>query len=136
MQTAKELLQGNKLRITQSREEVLGVFLQSERALSNQIIEQQLDHIDRITLYRTLKTFEDKGLIHKVIDTSNKHKFALCVDGCSDHQHADSHVHFECESCRNTTCLNDVKTPEIHLPKGYRKSSVDVIVKGLCSNCE
>ncbi len=135
MQEAKAVLQDNKLRITKNRAEVLGVFLNSDIALSNQIIEQELDHIDRITLYRTLKTFEDKGIIHKVFDTSNKHKFALCVSGCSDHHHEDSHVHFECEKCENTTCLNDVKTPNINLPKGYKTSTIEVIVTGLCSNC-
>ncbi len=132
---AKTLLAQNKLRVTQSREEVLSVFLSSTIALSNQVIEQQLDHIDRITLYRTLKTFEDKGIIHKVIDTTNKHKYALCVDGCTDHNHEDSHIHFECITCKNTSCINEVSTPELNLPPGYQVNSVDVIVKGFCSNC-
>ena len=128
---AKELLSKNNLRITSSREEVLEEFLSSEAALSNQIIEQHLDHIDRITLYRTLKTFEDKGLIHKIIDTSNKTKYALCDDGCNDDAHEDSHVHFECTECQATTCLLDVVAPTLPIPKNYRVQSVNVIVKGL-----
>lgn len=133
---ARKLLSQNKLRITQNREEVLALLLESDVAISNQVIETSLGHIDRITLYRTLKTFEDKGIIHKILDSSQRSKYALCAESCSDHSHDDSHLHFECSQCGNITCHMDVKIPELHLPKGYQLNEINIIAKGLCNTCQ
>ncbi len=133
---ARKLLTQSKLRITQNREEVLALLLESDVAVSNQVIESSLGHIDRITLYRTLKTFEDKGIIHKIIDSSQRSKYALCAENCTDHAHDDSHLHFECTQCGDITCHMDVKIPELHLPEGYTVSEINVIAKGLCSSCQ
>ena len=133
---ARELLNRNQLRITQNREEVLKLLLDSKVAVSNQVIETSLGHIDRITLYRTLKTFEDKGLIHKIVDSSQRPKYALCAENCTDHSHDDSHLHFECQQCGDVTCHMDVKIPELHLPKGYSVSEINIIAKGFCNTCK
>lgn len=132
---ARDVLNRHRLRVTQSREDVLELLLSSEVAVSNQLIETRLDHIDRITLYRTLKTFEDKGILHKILDSSAKPKYAICEEGCDDHHHDDHHIHFECAKCGDVTCLTEVKTPSLELPKGYKVQEVNVIAKGLCSNC-
>ena len=57
------LLKHHDLRLTQVRKEVLSVFLKKEQALSQSDIEENVGQIDRITLYRTLRSFEDNGLI-------------------------------------------------------------------------
>jgi len=132
----RDLLNQNKLRITQNREEVLDLLLKSDVAVSTQVIETALVHIDRITLYRTLKTFEDKGLIHKIVDSSQRPKYALCADNCTDHSHDDSHLHFECIDCGNVTCHMDVTIPELHLPDGYTISEINIIAKGHCNTCK
>ena len=59
-----QLLHQHQLRKTPVRKEVLDVFLSRSEAVSQQYIEQHFDAIDRVTLYRTLKTFEQKGIIH------------------------------------------------------------------------
>ena len=51
-------------------------------AVSSQEIEQNLKGIDRITLYRILKAFEEVGLIHSIADGSGKTKYALCSTSC------------------------------------------------------
>lgn len=133
--SAREVLSSHKLRVTPNREEVLDLFMQTKVAMSSQLIEQELDHLDRITLYRTLKTFEDKGIVHKVIDTSNKLKYAMCKDGCDDHSHDDHHIHFECKQCQNTSCLTHVTMPELNLPNSYTMDEVNIVVKGICADC-
>ncbi|MEY3321815.1 MAG: hypothetical protein RLZZ417_1398, partial [Bacteroidota bacterium] len=60
----RTLLKKHDLRLTQVRKEVLSVFLIKEQALSQSDIENDLGKTDRITLYRTLRSFEDNGLIH------------------------------------------------------------------------
>ena len=57
------------IRKTPIRIEMLDIFIGSAgKALSNKDIELDLEDPDRITVYRTLKTFEQKGLIHQVMD--------------------------------------------------------------------
>ena len=63
------LLNSFRLRSTPVREEILHLFLQKDCALSHGDIESEIaDYLDRVTVYRTLKTFSNKGLIHKVLD--------------------------------------------------------------------
>lgn len=32
-------------------------------------------------------------------------------------------------------CLDDIVTPDLHLPKGYQSQEIDVLVKGTCKQC-
>lgn len=75
--------------------------------------------IDRVTIYRTLQTFVDKGIIHIIPTSDNSIRYALCKDECTEGHHHDHHIHFVCNKCNNTCCLDDVATPDIKLPKGY-----------------
>ena len=132
-----ELLTNHQLRKTQFRERVLDIFLRYDRALSQKDLEEQLHESDRITLYRTLKTFEEKGIIHRVADDSDSIRYALCNEAhCHhDHKHADHHVHFKCERCGNTFCLDHVEVPHVNLPKGYTANDFQFLVIGVCKNC-
>lgn len=69
-------------------------FLAAQKvALSLSEIEEQLHFADRITIYRTLKTFEEKGIIHGVQENSTT-KYILCSDDCGEDTHKDWHLHF------------------------------------------
>ena len=131
----EKILKKHNLRITQTRLDILGLFLTEEAAISNQDIEASLKGIDRITLYRTLKSFEHKGIIHKAVDGTEIPKYALCVENCSEENHQHHHIHFHCEKCENTFCVEDVQIPVIKNPKGYQIHSTDVILNGVCIHC-
>lgn len=136
MAVTTQHLSSHKIRSTEIRVAVLELFLQNKQALSKQDIETQLPAQDRITLYRTLKTFEDKGLIHKVFNSSNKIKYALCSDACGHEEHNDQHIHFECTNCKQTTCIEEVPLPQISLPDDYLVQKLELTVTGLCNNCK
>lgn len=71
------------LRPTACRIEVLKAFEGVGFALSQGDIELKLQAaFDRVTIYRTLKTFLSQGLIHKVLDDQGGAKYALCKDLC------------------------------------------------------
>ena len=73
------VLKDFSLRSTPNRKEILDLFLQRSYALSHADIENEFENsLDRVTVYRTLKTFLDKGLIHKVLDDGGGIKYALC----------------------------------------------------------
>ncbi len=130
-----DLLTSHQLRKTQFRERVLDVFMRHDRALSQSDLEDILEESDRITLYRTLKTFEEKGLIHKAIDGSDKLKYALCSGHCDVHAHHDHHAHFHCETCGRTFCVEEVKAPELQAPRGFVVENTCLIINGRCASC-
>lgn len=132
---AEHILKENKLKRTSVRLGVLKVFLDHEEALSHQDIENRFDQIDRITLYRTLRTFEEKGIIHKALDGSEKQKYALCPEECTEHDHQDEHAHFYCFDCGKTICLSEVSLPEIQAPVGYQLQQAYIVLQGICEEC-
>jgi Fur family ferric uptake transcriptional regulator len=132
-----EMLKKNSLSVTDSRRKILQLFLEQTGALAHGDIEKRAgEKFDRVTVYRTLQTFVDKGIIHTIPTADNSIRYALCKDQCSEGHHHDHHVHFVCTNCSNTYCLDDVVTPEIKLPKGYNAVHVEVVVEGICKNCK
>lgn len=103
-------------------------------AVSLTEVENGLAPADRITIYRTLKKFEQKGLVHLIADGSGAQKYALCKD-CSADGHFDLHIHFTCAVCKETFCLPKSKIPEISLPQGFLLEEVQLTVKGICDRC-
>jgi Fur family ferric uptake transcriptional regulator len=81
-----------------------------------------------------LKTFFDRGLIHKVLDDGGSLKYALCTEACSQSAHRHEHVHFKCSRCGQTNCL-EVDIPRVRLPKGYVAGEVNLLIQGTCPNC-
>ncbi len=129
----------NKLRTqdvkpTAMRILVLRTLFNSRSAMSLSDIEQQFDQADRTTLYRTLKTFESKKIIHKIDDGTNAPKFAVCVEGCECNPE-DLHIHFHCTNCEETYCLNNISIPTIELPNQFTLNQINMVVKGLCDDC-
>jgi Fur family ferric uptake transcriptional regulator len=132
----KELLKRNQLSVTASREKILHLFLEESGALAHGDIEKKAgEKFDRVTVYRTLQTFVDKGIIHTIPTTDNSIRYALCKDNCEEGHHHDHHVHFVCTVCNNTYCLDDIVTPDIKLPKGYNLSHIEVVAEGVCKKC-
>ncbi len=131
-----DILKRNQLSITESRQKILELFHQSASALAHADIEKLTgEQFDRVTIYRTLQTFVEKGIIHTIPSTDNAVYYALCRDECSAGHHKDDHVHFICDDCGTTYCLDHVIIPNIVLPKGFLSKQTDVLVSGICKNC-
>ena len=96
------------------------------------MIEQGLSgDMDRVTIYRILKSFEEDGLIHKIVDENSKSHYALCQECTSHHVH--NHMHFQCTNCEKVECLDyDLEVP---MPNGYQLKSMQLIASGLCKDC-
>lgn len=130
------ILKKNQLSITASRDKILSLFLTAKGALSHADIEKQTGSgFDRVTVYRTLQTFVDKGLIHLIPTTDNSIKYALCKDNCEAGHHHDDHVHFICDSCSKTICLDTVTVPAVQLPDGFLPKNAQMVVNGTCDDC-
>jgi len=135
MEDIDNKLKNKQIRPTAMRELVLKVLLEKGSAISLSKLENEFTNADKSTLYRTLKTFEDKKLIHSIDDGSGSLKYAVCQDSCECSPN-DLHVHFYCTKCENTFCLTDIPVPSVNLPVGFSLNSVNMVVKGLCINCK
>lgn len=130
------ILKRNQLSVTDSRKKILELFLANQGALAHNDIEKRTgEKFDRVTIYRTLQTFVEKGIIHTIPTADNSVLYALCKDECTKGHHHDNHVHFVCDHCNVTYCLDSVVTPEVNLPQGFKPSLIDVVVTGICKNC-
>ena len=131
------ILKKNRLSVTDGRKQILTLFLKSPGALAHADIEKETDAaFDRVTVYRTLQTFVDKGIIHHIPTTDNSILYALCKDNCEAGHHHDNHVHFICNECNKTICLDDVIVPEVKLPKGFKPKHAEMVVNGICDDCK
>lgn len=134
-QQAVQLLKHNQLRLTNCRKDVIAVFLQKDQAVGQPELEKLLPNYDRVTIYRTLHTFEEKGLVHKIFDGTGSTKYAICSTHCTEHRHHDEHVHFQCEQCGTTKCIENISVPPFHLPKGYQIHHANFLLCGICKEC-
>lgn len=129
----EKTLQSKDIIPTPMRILVLELLQKKNSALSLSDMEKTLYPADRTTIYRTLKTFEEKGLAHS-FQEDNTSKYALCHEECEANSHHDQHLHLFCRICKKTTCRED-----IYLPKNtYSSIVIDEIqlhARGICENC-
>jgi Fur family ferric uptake transcriptional regulator len=137
MNSLFDILKRNQLSVTDSRKKILELFLTSPGALAHADIEKNTGEVfDRVTVYRTLQTFVEKGIIHNIPTTDNSILYALCKHDCEAGHHHDNHVHFICDKCSKTICLDDVTIPEVKLPKGFTPKHAEMVVNGVCDDCK
>lgn len=132
----KQLLKDYSLRFTKGRADIMSIFINRHTAVSHADIEAAVDSkYDRVTIYRTLKSFLAKGLIHKVPDDSGTAHYALCNDACNEIAHRHNHIHFKCKICDEITCLNHLDIPLVSLPRGFKMLECNYLVTGVCDKC-
>jgi Fur family ferric uptake transcriptional regulator len=131
-----EILKSHGMSVTTSRQLILNLFFaQKEEALKHSDIEKQLAELDRVTIYRTLQIFCEKGLIHSIPGNDGVTRYALCHNDCGEGIHHDNHVHFYCIQCGTTQCLNHVQIPEIIAPENFKVKSLEMLINGICNRC-
>jgi Fur family ferric uptake transcriptional regulator len=86
---------------------------------------------DRVTIYRVLDRLVKEDKIHKVITNDGTIRYAVCHH--KEHQ-SHHHVHFNCEKCNTTTCMEMV-SPEVQLSSDYIITSYNFTVTGICPKC-
>ncbi len=137
MEDNATILKRNGLSVTDSRKKILELFLDAQGALAHADIENNAAaSFDRVTVYRTLQTFVEKGIIHQIPTTDNSILYALCKHNCQQGEHHDNHVHFICNNCDKTFCLDDVMVPTVKLPPGFTPSQAAMVVTGVCGDCK
>ncbi len=135
MKNLEIILENNQIKSTAMRLLVLQFILSKKTALSLSQLESYFDNADRTTIYRTIKTFVEKELVHQIDDGTGITKYAICEENCHCEIENDLHLHFHCTKCEETTCLTDYKIPKINLPEGFIAENINLVVKGICEKC-
>ena len=136
MEKADKILEQKAVRITPMRQLVLNHFLDKNTVLGLSELEKIFSKSDRITIYRTLKTFEENGILHSIKGETEEIKYALCDEHCSPVHHIDQHPHFQCQECKRVTCIDSQAIPKMELPKGYISKEMTMMIKGICPDCQ
>lgn len=131
----EHLLDLHHLKKTGPRLKVLSMMSSKNTATSQPDLESMMHDVDRVTLYRILNVFEEKGIIHKVFDLNGTANYAICTSNCQEHHHHDEHLHFNCVLCKNVYCLNELNLPEFNLPTGFKVDGFTLYATGLCPEC-
>jgi len=135
-QNPQDCLSAHGLRKTPFRVELLKLFMESKHSLSHQNIRERITSTkDKVTIYRGLAAFLEKGLIHKVPDPNNVVKYALCPEEHSQNTNEHSHAHFLCNECHNTFCMYDVKLPLYTNVDGFKILNSNLTLEGYCPDC-
>ena len=123
------------LRRTKAREWILSSLLEADRPLTHQQISEKLTahDIDKVTLYRTLNTLKDTGLVHAVQGIGGTLLF--CANPVTSASCPGNHAHFQCRGCGAMQCIEAQKLPRIVMTGGAQVETKQLVAFGLCPVC-
>lgn len=122
------------IRNTRLRDQVIDFFLSNpQRAFTETEIWQTTRfRVDRVSVYRTIKTLIQKGFIHKVVCSSGDVRY---VKNEQDFR-STLFLHFECVLCGNVYCLPQALAQPCDVPEGFKVDSFHYLIEGICNQCE
>ena len=127
------LLKAADIRPTEHRIKLLDYLLEMERPLSHAEIDAKFPDMDRVTIYRTLSLFVERGLAHQVQGPDGVWRF--CAHSAEGGSCPGDHPHFLCRSCGRMFCLPDERMPKVSVPDGYAVAGKQFVVYGTCGEC-
>ncbi len=131
---AVEILERRGVKPTANRLLVVRELLKSLAPVNLAKLEESLDTVDKASIFRVLELFAAKEIVHVIEDGSRSLKYELCHCG-EHHDISHQHVHFYCEVCKETFCLENVHVPKIDVPQGFVTKSANFVIKGVCPDC-
>ena len=135
METIEQILESKNIRVTAMRLLIYKFLAENQVAATLSDVENAFEKADRTTLYRTVKTFVERDIVHQIDDGTGIVKYALCEQNCSCEIETDLHLHFHCNNCNETVCLTEHKIPKIKVPDGFVSENINLVVKGMCDKC-
>lgn len=134
MEVLEEKLLKRKIKPTALRLLILKSMTGFDKAFSLTDLEAELGTVNKSTIFRTLGLFHEHLLIHGIDDGTGSMKYSICNDECMCRP-GEAHVHFNCNRCKNTFCLENISIPPIELPEKFLLESINFVIKGHCDQC-
>lgn len=127
-------LTGKGIKPTANRLLVYRALTEALGPVTLAMLEDTLVTVDKSSIFRVLTLFLEHDAVHAFEDGRGVLNYELCTtDGACNM--TDGHLHFYCEACHHSYCLDTIKTPELTLPDGFTPHSLSFVVKGLCPHC-
>lgn len=132
--TAVARLESKRVKPTANRIIVLRHLAGCGRPASLADLSGRLTTLDKSSIFRALSLFLKHEVVHAFEDGRGVAHYELCQDE-GECRHNDGHLHFYCESCQESFCL-DTAPPQLpQLPEGFVPHAVSYVIKGLCPEC-
>lgn len=125
----EDMLVGKGVRPTAARILVLQKLSERTSPASLFELEAELETLDKSTISRSLALLLEHHAIHSFEDGSGSIKYEICQSRSETCPVGDRHIHFFCEVCRKTSCLNNIKIPVAQLPEGYIMDTINYTVR-------
>ncbi len=129
------LLASHGVKPTANRIVVARALAEAGRPMSLSELEYKILSIDKSGVFRALTLFREHQLVHVIEDGGDGVRYELCHSHDGHRHDDDQHVHFYCEQCHRTFCMNDTPIPAVTLPDGYQLNSINYMAKGICPQC-
>jgi Fur family peroxide stress response transcriptional regulator len=130
----RDKCRANKLSITPQRVTIYNKLVKSKEHPSAEDvfekIRRTLPDISLDTVYRTLSTFAEIGIIHVVEGYGEARRYDPDLT---------AHHHFRCRKCNKIVDFHDDGYDKLQVPKTFRKGydvkNIKVVLEGLCDKC-
>jgi Fur family peroxide stress response transcriptional regulator len=134
MQRFTEICRQNGMKVTHQRMEVFrelaGTEAHPDAETIYQGVSRRVPAISRDTVYRTLSTLEEQGLVRKAEILSARGRYDANME---------RHHHFVCTACGRVCDFYSAKLDDLPVPKSVktlgRVESAHVQLRGICSAC-
>ena len=132
-QSATDILKQYSQRTTDGRVALLELLMDSPKAFALSDIEKKISiPIDRVTIYRTLHTFESIGLVTKVVDHKGTCQYMYNFD---NHRKLSTHPHLKCKQCGKVVCLPCLPNEYLNKLEKFEIDEMYFLMEGTCSDC-
>ncbi len=130
----EQKLQLKGVKPTANRILVLQELLRFSGPASLSDLEKRLLNMDKSSIFRTMTLFLEHDVVHAFQDGRGTLSYELCESESECH-HNDSHVHFFCEKCQRTFCLEHINFNDFAMPEDFLPLSASFVIKGICNVC-
>lgn len=133
-ESATDLLEKAGVKPTSNRLLVVRELINASSPVSLIELEDRLETLERSTIFRALTLFLEHHIVHTFEDGRGITKYEICTG--DDHGSVgDLHPHFYCEKCQRVYCFDEVAIPPVPTPPGFRVTSANYMLKGVCPDC-
>lgn len=114
---------------SKKREEIVNLFKDGSLLTAKGVC-NLVPNIDRATVYRTIKSLVEQGILREVHLNKDYSHYELTHAG-------DNHQHFMCTNCEKIIPVEvDSKLIAKLLPKDIKTEEFELNIKGRCNDCK
>lgn len=132
-----EIFKEKSIKKTTPRVAVVNILFEASHPLSENDIKNKMGYMyDRSTLYRTIQTLIDAGIIHRIVVDNTNVKYAINKLDYKEIEPQKGHAHFYCKRCKEVICLDVIPLSNCNLPPNYEMDECEILIKGVCESCK